>query len=182
MRPVAQLLCVAVIAVLATACDKGTPEDAYSRGRGKKAANVTTAAEAQIVEAAMRAAFDVEPGLYMRMHTRKLPRTAGDSGGAPVSPALVQALRDGGLVLGTCEPARAAAKGTPRCSGPEAGYIIRTSDVIAMTPDTLEVYFSAEAFGPATGKNPESLRFEKVYLLVKEGARYRVAREGRVRQ
>ena len=176
------LVWVALLASLAVACDESAIEDSYSRGRGKKAAAVSTSDEAQIIEASIRAAFDVEPGLYLRMHTHKLPRTAGDSGGAPISTALVQALRDRGLVLGTCEPVRAAVKGTPRCSGPEAGYIIRTTDVIAMARDTLGVYFSAEAFGPATGKNPESLRFEKVYLLVKEGARYRVAREGRVRQ
>lgn len=179
MRPAVHLMCIALLLI---GCDKAAPEDAYSRGRGKKAATLAPGAEPRIVEAAIRAAFDVEPGLYLRMHARQLPRTGGDSGGAPVSPALVKALRDRGLVLGTCEPVRAAPKTTPRCSGPEAGYIIRTSEAIALPGDSVEVYFSAETFGPASGKNPESLRFEKVYQLVKEGTRWRVAREGRVRQ
>ncbi len=172
---------VGVIGVLAVACG-GSPEDSYVRGHGLQVASIPAAAEAQIVEAAIRAAFDVEPDLSLRFHPRMLPRTAGDSGGAPVPSSLVRNLRDRGLVLGTCTPVRTAPRDTPRCSGPEAGYIIRASDVFRLAPDTLEVYFSAETYGAATGKRPDALRFEKVYQLVKAGEGYRVTREGRLHE
>jgi hypothetical protein len=173
--------CAAVLALVASACGKGAPEDSYVRGHGVKAAHLTIGAESQIVEAAIHASFDADPSLMLRVHPRRLPRTAGDSGGSPVSSALVRSLRDRGLVLGTCEPTRNSPRDTPRCPGPEAGYIIRPSDVFAIARDTLEVYFGVEKFGASTGQKPEALRFEKIYKLVRQGAGWRVASEGRAR-
>jgi hypothetical protein len=173
------LWCVAAVSVLVTACGKGSPEDAYVRGHGVQVARLSVDAESQVVEGAIRAAFDLDPALTLRVHPRRLPRTAGDSGGNPISSRLVRSLRDRGLVLGTCEPARTSPKDTPRCSGPEAGYIIRPSDVFAISRDTLAIYFGVEKYGAATGQKPEAQRFEKVYLVVKQGQGWRVAREGR---
>lgn len=164
------------------ACDARAPEDSYARGHKRAVATVSADAESQIIEAAVLEAFDVDPSLTLRAHPRRLPREAGDSGGTPVASGLVRALRDGGLVIGTCEPIRESARDTPRCAGPEAGYIIRASDVFVITRDTFEINLAAEKFGAATGQKPEALRFEKVYQLVRDGQRWRVAREGRVRQ
>lgn len=168
--------------VVVVGCGKPSAEDSYVRGHGRTVATMPVGTEAQIMDAAVHAAFDVEPGLFLRVHPRRLARTAGDGGGAPTSPALVRALRDRGLVIGTCDPIRSALKDTPRCSGAEAGYVIRASDVFRVSADTLEIHLSAETYGAATGKKPDALRFEKVYQLVKDGERWRVAREARARE
>ena len=170
---------VAALTVLATGCMGGDRGDSYARGHGLSVASLPIDAESRIVEAAIRTAFDVEPSLTLRMHPRRLPRAAGDSGGAPVPAALVQSLRGRGLVLGTCDPIRSSPRDTPRCTGPEAGYIVRSSDVFRISPDTVEIWFAAEKFGAATGQRPEALRFEKIYQLVAQGQRWRVAREAR---
>lgn len=180
MRPAASVFRVVTLSLLVAACG-GAEEQWYARGGTSKVAAISPAAEAQVVDAAVHAAFDVEPALNLRMHPLRLPRTAGDSGGEPVPAALVSALRAKGLVIGSCEPVRSAPKNTPHCSTPQAGYIIRPSNVFALPKDTLEVYLSAEKYGASTGQKPEALRFEKVYLVVKDGASYRVAREGRIR-
>ena len=171
----------ALLAMLVTACMGGDRGDSWARGHGLTVASLPIDAESRIIEAAIRTAFDVEPALTLRMHLRRLPRTAGDSGGAPIPPGLVQSLRSHGLVLGTCEPIRSSPMDTPRCPGPEAGYIVRPSDVFRISPDTVEVWFGAEKFGAATGQRPEALRFEKVYQLVGQGLRWRVVREARAR-
>ncbi len=94
----------------------------------------------------------------------------------------MRALRDHGVIIGTCEPKRDTPRDTPRCAGAEAGYIIRASDVFAMAGDTVEMYFAAETYGAATGRKPDALRFERIYKLVKRGESWRVAREATVRQ
>lgn len=177
-----QVVVLAMLSLLATACGKGAAEDSFARGHKRSVATLSTDAESQVIEAAMRTAFDVEPALILRMHPRRLARTAGDSGGAPTAPALVRALRDRGMVAGTCDPIRTSPNDTPRCRGPEAGYVIRASEPFTVSEDTVEINFAAEKFGAETGQKPEALRFEKVYQLVKEGARWRVVREARVRE
>lgn len=170
-----------MVTVLAASCLGGDRGDSYARGHGLSVANLPADIESRILEAAIRTAFDVEPALTLRMHPRRLPRTAGDSGGEPVPAALLRALRGRGLVLGTCEPIRSTPMDTPRCPGPEAGYIVRSSDVFRISPDTVEIWFAAEKFGAATGQRPEALRFEKVYQLVGQRWRWRVVREARPR-
>jgi hypothetical protein len=177
----ARRLILVLAAAGATACGESRPEDSYSRGNGLKVAALPAGAEPQIIDASIRAAFDVVPELVLRMHPRRLPRTAGDSGGDAVPPALVRALRERGIVAGSCEPVRSSPKNTPHCSTAEAGYIIRTSDVFAVSRDTVSLNFAAEKFGASTGAKPEALRFEKIYKLVKDGREWRVAREGRIR-
>lgn len=172
---------VATLAALTVACTGGERGDSFARGHGLSVASLPVDAESRIVEAAIRTAFDLEPALTLRMHPRRLPRSAGDSGGEAVPRTLVDALRGRGVVLGTCEPIRESPRDTPRCPGPQAGYIVRPSDVFRMSPDTVELWFSAEKFGAATGQRPEALRFEKVYQLVGQGQRWRVVREGRAR-
>lgn len=139
------------------------------------------AAQAVVYEQASRAAFDVGPGLVLLLHPLKLPRTAGYSGGDSVPVALIKALLARQVVSGTCAPQRDAPRNTPRCALNVPGYIIRASDVLRVSPDTVEIYYSAERFGAATGQRPEALRFEKIYQLVGNGTTWHVAREARVR-
>jgi hypothetical protein len=77
---------------------------------------------------------------------------------------------------------RDAPRNTPRCNVAEAGYVVRASDVFRVGGDTVQVYFSAERFGAATGPRPEALRFEKAFQLAGSGDSWRVIREGRVHE
>ena len=174
---------IALLLCLAASCSSGETEDSsIARGRGLREATLPVAAQAAIYEQASRAAFDLGPGLVLLIHPLKLPRTAGYGGGDSVSKELVAALRKRNVVSGTCTPARDNPRNTPRCPVNVPGYIVRASDVLRVSPDTVEIYYSAERFGAATGQRPEALRFEKIYQLVGSGTNWRVAREARVRE
>lgn len=166
----------------ALACSSGEADDAnVARGRGLKPASLPVAAQAAVYDAASRAAFNLGPDLVLLMHPLELPRSAGYAGGDSVPKDLIAALRRRNVVSGTCTPQRDAPKNTPRCPVNMPGYIIRPSEVLRVAGDTVEVYYSAERFGAATGQRPEALRFEKIYQLVGSGTSWRVAREARVR-
>jgi hypothetical protein len=172
---------VVMVTALALACSAAPDDSNVVRGRGLKPAALDPATEAGVVNAAIRGAFDVEPSLVLMMHPRRLPRTAGYEGGDAIPSALVAELRRGGLVRGVCEPKHEAPHDTPRCAGPEAGYVVRVSDLFQGAGDTLQLNFAAEKFGAATGRKPEALRFEKIYQLRKESTGWRVVREARMR-
>jgi len=171
-----------IAAIFAAACGPAADDSNVARGRGLQPANLPPSAEAGIYDAAVRAAFDVGPDLVLRAHPRRLARTEGYDGGDSLPSDLLRALRSRGVVRGSCNPMRDAPRNTPRCSGPEAGYVIRASDVFRVAGDTVQIYFSAERFGAATGPRPEALRFEKAYQLVGSGDAWRVIREGRVHE
>ena len=165
------------------ACSSAGSDDAnVARGRGLKDATLPVAAQAAIYEQASRAAFNLGPDLILLIHPLKLPRTAGYAGGDSVRKDLIAALRKRNVVSGTCTPERDNPRNTPRCPVNVPGYIVRASDVLRVSPDTVELYYSAERFGAATGQRPEALRFEKIYQLVGSGTDWRVAREARVRE
>jgi hypothetical protein len=169
--------------MLLAACASGDSDDAnVARGRGLKPASLPVAAQADIYEQAARAAFDLGPGLVLLIHPVKLPRSAGYTGGDSVPPDLIAALRRRNVVSGTCTPKRDTPRGTPRCPVNVPGYVIRASDILRVSPDSVEIYFSAERFGAATGQAPVALRFEKIYQLVGSGTEWRVAREARVKE
>jgi hypothetical protein len=178
-HPFATRVAVASFTFVTLACGPAEPEDTSARGSGLKPVALAATAEARILEAAVRASFDVSPDLVLLVHPRHLPRTSGYEGGTTVTGDVVRVLRERGIVRGTCEPRRDAPRNTPRCEVPESGYIIRGSDVLRVAGDTVELYFAAERFGPATGQRPEALRFEKIYQLVGRGAEWRVVREAR---
>jgi len=168
--------------LIAGACSSsGTDDSNVARGRGLKVATLPVAAQAAIYEQASRAAFDLGPALVLLIHPLKLPRTAGYAGGDSVPRDLIAALRRRNVVSGTCTPQRDDPRNTPRCPVNVPGYIVRASDVLRVSPDTVEIYYAAERFGAATGQRPEVLRFEKIYQLVGSGTDWRVAREARVR-
>ena len=183
MRITAAGRCAVIAAIFAAACGPAGPDDSnVARGRGLQPANVPPSAEAAIYDAAVRAAFDVEPNLVLLAHPRRLSRTEGYEAGDSLPSDVLRALRGRGVVRGSCDPVRDAPRNTPRCSGPEAGYIVRASDVFRVGGDTVQLYLSAERFGAATGPRPEALRFEKAYQLVGSGDSWRVIREGRVHE
>lgn len=171
-----------VLLGIGAACSTGDSGDSnVARGRGLKVASLPVAAQAAIYEQASRAAFNLGPDLILLIHPLELPRTAGYAGGDSVPKELVAALRKRNVVSGTCTPQRDNPRNTPRCPVNVPGYIVRASDVLRVSPDTVELYYSAERFGAVTGQRPEALRFEKIYQLVGSGTDWRVAREARVR-
>ena len=174
---------VVIAGMLALACTSTEPDDS-NIVRGHRLAPVTLPAssEAAIVDAAIRASFDVDPSLVLMAHPRRLPRTAGYEGGDSVSSAVLGALRQGGLVRGECDPRHDAPHDTPRCPGNAAGYVIRMSQPFQAVADTVQVNFAAEKFAAASGMKPEALRFEKIYQLKRDGGSWRVVREARVRE
>jgi hypothetical protein len=175
-------MCCAAVAALLLGCSSGESDDSnVARGRSLKAATLPVAAQAAVYEEASRAAFDLGPGLVLLIHPLKLPRTAGYAGGDSVPADLIAALRRRSVISGTCTPQRDAPRNTPRCPVNMPGYVVRASDILRVSPDTVEIYYSAERFGAATGQRPEALRFEKIYQLVGSGTTWRVAREARVK-
>ena len=148
------------------------------RGRGLVVAALPPATEARVDEAVFGAAFERGPGLTLLLHPRRLPRTAADTGASPVPAALAAALRERGVVRGSCEPPPDE-RDTPRCDAAAAGYVVRVSDPFRVAGDTLQVYLAAARFAPLTGPKPEALRLEKVYQLVEARGRWRVVGEAR---
>lgn len=166
------------LALFVAACkDAGEDERNVARGRGLRPMTLRDDSQVALYRAAIGASFESGPGLTVLLHPRKLPRTAGIAGGDPVPASLVHALREAGVVQGTCEPP--GGRDTPRCDAPAAGYVVRGSDVFRGAGDTVQFYFSAERYATPTSGRQDALRFEKIYQLVPQGSEWRVAREAR---
>jgi hypothetical protein len=161
------------------ACGGEDDDAGVVRGRGLQLAALPAATEAQVYDAALRAAFDVEPSLSLLLYPRRLPRTAGDAGGQPVPAEVVSALRRLGAVKGTCEPPDDASREAPRCPADLPGYVVRPSDVFRMAGDTVQLHLAAERYGTSGGGAQEALRFEKVYQLAQRQGAWRVVGEAR---
>ena len=142
---------------------------------------VPVASQANIYEAAARAAFDVsDPGLSLLLDRRQLPRTTGLESGGQISEAVVAETQKRGIFKGTCEPSLEAAKGTVRCKAALPGYVLRFSPVFAERGDTAEVYMYAQRYDTPSSGISETLRFERAYQVVRTADGWRAAREGRV--
>ena len=168
---------------VALACSDAAPDDSsVARGRGLEPISLAPESEASVFDAAVRASFDVEPGLVLMVHPRRLPRTAGYDGGEALPASVAKAMRDRGVVRGICEPRHEASRDTPRCAGLQAGYVVRASVPVRVAGDTIQINFAAEAYAAETGPRPQSLRFEKIYQLVRRDADWQVLREARVKE
>jgi hypothetical protein len=151
------------------------------RGHGLAVASLAAASQAGIYDAAARAAFDVnDPALSLLLDRRLLPRTVGLAASGQLSDAVVDEMRRRATVKGMCEPALDGGRGTPRCSAPLPGYIVRFSPVFAMRGDSAQVYIYAQKYDtPASGNSPP-LRFERAYQVIQRGDGWRAVREGRI--
>lgn len=162
-------------------CAGGDDDANVVRGRGLQPAALAVAAEAQIHDAVARSAFDPSPDLHLLMSSRRLPRTAGVIGGPPTSPALLRALRGGGMIEGSCAaPADSAAGAVPLCKAGAPGYLLRTTQPLQLAGDTVQIYLRADRYTIPGAPAPEAFHFEKAYQLVPRDGRWRVVREGRV--
>ncbi len=136
-----------------------------------------------VYDAAVRAAFDVGPDLWLLVHPHLLPPGAGTDGGTPLPSSLGDALRAAGVTRGTCEPARDGDQRAPRCDATRSGYVIRGTAIYQGAADTLRMNLLSELYAMATGPGQEPFAFEMAYKLIPRGdGRYRVVAEGRVRE
>lgn len=169
-----------LLVTLPVACGPADTNAVVTRGRGLEVATLPPAGEASVYEAAIRAAFDIAPGLTLYMHPRRLPRSVGYDGGDPISAGLAAKLRARGVLNGSCDPQRDAPGAVPLCNVPDPGYIVRGSDILKVGKDTLQIYFAAERFATPTGVKQPPFHFEKIYQLIRDGSGWRVVREARV--
>ena len=139
------------------------------------------AAQANVYEAAARAAFDVnDPARSLLRDRRELPRTTGLEAGGPITQALIAEARRRGVFKGTCEPSLTVTKGTARCKAELPGYVLRFSPVFAERGDTAELYMYAQRYDTPSSGISETLRFERAYQVVRTPEGWSAAREGRV--
>jgi hypothetical protein len=161
------------------ACSGGDDSN-FVRGRGLQTAALAPAAQAGVYEAAVRGAFEVDdPSLSLLLDPRELPRTVGLDSAARLPSAVVSAMRERGIVKGTCEPPLIGRR-TPRCSAARPGYVVRFSPVFALRGDSLAAYVFAQKYDTPSSGYSEPLRFERVYHVVRSGDGWRAALEGRV--
>jgi hypothetical protein len=168
------------LALAALAACESDEERRVVRGAGLDVAGLSATEQARVYRAAAGAAFDLGPGLVLLAHPLLLPREAGMAGGDSVPAAVIRAMRDAGTIAGTCDPAPPPRGELPRCDASAAGYIVRFSDVLRISHDTVQVYLDAEQYTIPGAPPQQIFQFEKAYQIVRQGGGWRVAREGRV--
>jgi len=172
------LLAPTTVALLLAACGPSVPTE--GRGAGMADASLTAVEQARSYRAALTAAFDLGPGLSLLLDPSLLPRGFGDAPGDPVPDSVQRAMRELGAIQGTCEPAVDNAKHAPVCEAPIPGYVVRVSDVYAMTGDSLQLHVLVRRYDtPATAPHGR-FDFEEAYQLARTDGAWRVVRKGRI--
>ncbi len=172
-----------LLALSLGACNAPAARPDESRSGGLPVAALDVSAQVAVWQAAIRAAFDVGPDLYLLAHPVLLPNGAGMSGGDSLPSALGTALEQAGAIRGTCVPVRNGDQRAPRCQAARSGYVIRATEVFQAAGDTLRMNLLSELYASASGPGQEPFAFEMAYKVVPLGdGRYRVVAEGRVRE
>jgi hypothetical protein len=173
-----RVLAAAVIASLAAGC---RPEaDAY-RGARLEVAQLSPADIAGVYRAALAGSFNLgDPTLSILADTLLLPRTAGLEGGTRMDDAVLTAMRDAGIVKGTCTIPVRATREPLRCDAARAGYAVRFSQPFARARDSVQVNIVVEQYAIPGGPAAERLRFERAYQIARQPTGWRAVREGRV--
>ena len=152
----------------------------YARGRGLEVAQLSAAERAKIYAASLGGAFDLDPGLSLMVDTTMLTRVGGEAPGGALGADVRAALRGTGVTKGECAPQRRAPTRTPVCRTDVPGYVVRFSDVFAMTGDSVQTHLLADRYDtPATGEH-NRFRIEQAYQLVRRKGSWRVVRKARI--
>jgi hypothetical protein len=160
------------------ACGEDTSK--YARGRGLEVAQLSAADHAKIYAAALGGAFDLGPGLSLLVDTAKLGRMGGERPGGALGTDVRAALRESGVTKGECAPQRRAATRTPICRADVPGYVVRFSDVFAMSGDSVQTHLLAERYDtPSTGEH-NRFTIEQAYQLVRRNGGWSVVRKARI--
>jgi len=169
---------LALVAVVA--CAKKDDFADAARGRRLSAAVLTAPIQAAINRAAVSEAFTIEPSLILMLDTTYLPRTAGLAGGKPIPQPVRAAMRNSGLIQGTCQLSTTDDRHTPICETNAPGYIVRFSEIFRIAPDTVQVHLLSVRYQTPTSPPAQSLRFEKAYRIVGSGGKWRAVSAGRI--
>ena len=167
------------LALLACGGDDGLPA---ARGPGLTNAELDVPQQAAINAAALNASFNPDPNLSLLIDPVYLPRTAGRQGGASVAPALIARMKQQGVVRGTCQTPRDAAKSVPLCPAPISGYVVRFSEILGLGTgaDSVQVYLAATRYRHTPKEPAELLSFERAYRVAKVRGEWRVMSEARI--
>ena len=173
----------ALLVALLVACRPDDANQSAARGRGLQAADLPVESRARVYTAALDASFELgDPSLTLLLDGRVLPRSGGFSGTERQPNGLEAVLRRDGIVKGNCEPPVTSSRRTPQCPARGPGYVVRFSDVLRRSPDSVEVYLAVQNFDTPTSGNSQSMRFERAYQVVRRGESWTAAREARVRE
>lgn len=182
MRITRTIPLAAVAALLVAGCSSGE-DDHFLRGHGLHVAKLAPDARVPVYEAALGAAFELsDPALTLVLDPRLLPRAGGMAADGRLPAAIESGLRQQGVIHGVCEPPITTSHKTPRCTARGPGYVVRFSDVLARSGDSVEVYVAVQKFDTPTSGASESLRFERAYQLIHHGGEWQTIREARVRE
>lgn len=180
MNPLRTARLACALALTLPACSGNDPDKDAFRGPGLHAAQLSAESRSRAYEAAIRAAFDLDdPAVSVLLDSRLLPRTAGlDSAGILPDSVTAPLLRRH-VVRGICRP-KIGIKSAPRCDAALPGYVVRFSDVLAISGDTAEVYLWAEKYDNAASGFSRPLRFQRAYQLVRGGGGWRAEQEAHI--
>jgi hypothetical protein len=156
------------------------PDDSnVVRGKGLELAMLPAPERARVYEAAVRGAFQVDESLSLLLDSRLLPREVGLASAGVVPANVRHAMEERGVIRGVCEPSLDI-RGVPLCEAALPGYIVRYSPVFALKPDSVQVYIYVQKYDIPHIEASQTLRFERVYQVVRRGDDWRAVREGRV--
>lgn len=164
--------------ILAVSCAEDTSK--YARGRSLDVAQLPATDRARIYAAVLGGAFDLGPGLSILVDTSMLTRTGGLRTGDALGSEVRTALRATDATHGECAPQRREVNRTPVCPAAIPGYVVRFSEVFAMSGDSVQTHVFAERYDtPSTGVH-NRFTFEQAYQLVRRGGNWRVVKKARV--
>jgi hypothetical protein len=172
--------CVPVWCALTVACSEGAHD---YRGDGLRDAEVPASDRAAIYRAAVAGSFQLEdPTLTLLADTLLLPRGSGLTGGERMPDDVLAALRQIGLVKGTCTLPETRTRAPLICEAPRPGYVVRFSPPFARHPDSVQVYIAVQQYATPISPPQERMRFERAYQIARSGSTWRAVREARLPQ
>ena len=170
-----------VISAAATAACADKP-DAY-RGAGLTVAALPMNDVVAISRAALAGSFRLDdPTLFILADPTFLPRAPGLAGGDSMPGDLLAALRNSGVIKGTCTVPVKNTREPLVCSAERPGYAVRFSPPFAMGPDSVQVHLVIQQYATPTSAKAERLRFERAYYVARRGSVWRAVREARLQQ
>jgi hypothetical protein len=168
-------------ATIGTAC--GPDRSSAYRGAGLVVATLPPNDAVPVYRAALAGSFTLDdPTLFILADPTYLPRSAGLSGGDSLPSQLIAALRQSGLVKGTCTVPVRNTREPLICPAERAGYAVRFSEPYAMGPDSVQVHLVIQQYATRNGVRAERLRFERAYYVARQGSAWRAVREARLPQ
>lgn len=167
-------------AVAAAACSDETAE---YRGPGLQVASLPVSDRIAVYRAALGGSFRIDdPSLSVLVDPKLLPRSSGLSGGDSVPPDVIAALRQNGIVKGTCTIPVKRSRQALVCEADRSGYAVRFSDPFALGRDSVQVNLVVEQYAIPYGPQAQRLRFERAYHVARRDGTWRAVREARLPQ